>query len=225
MIPVARGLSDGELAGELAARLGVAWHRAPELGAAAPRAQQAGAAAAINRRAQLVADLVRELAAVAAAHRGAAVEGPPAAGAEPAPEPAVVAPPVAAATAGAAAELEWLAIARAAGAAAARKVSGETTVEPSIVRPVRYPAKLFFVVARPAAAVADEAALTRRPSRGLVVGSFAESEGYVTVPGERGSLCPTAVFCGFHTVGEAEAYWSAIFPDAELLRLPRRRFR
>ena len=47
----------------------------------------------------------------------------------------------------------------------------------------------------------------------------------MTVPGERGSLCPAAVFCGFHTVGEAEAYWSAIFPDAELLRLPRRRFR
>ena len=102
---------------------------------------------------------------------------------------------------------------------------GMLIIATSPLSPLRYLAKLFFVVARAAAAIAGEAAIVRRPSRGLVVGSFAESEGYVTVPGVRGSLCPAAVFCGFHTLCEAEAYWSAIFPDAELLRLPRRRFR
>ncbi len=82
------------------------------------------------------------------------------------------------------------------------------------------------MVAAAADAVAAELAVVGRPSRGLVAGSYCEAEGYVSVPGRCGTLAREAVFCGFHSHEEAEAYWAAALPGArELVRLPRRRFR
>ena len=68
----------------------------------------------------------------------------------------------------------------------------------------------------------------RRDSRGADAGlgarSFADAEGYVSLPGVRGQLDPVAIFCGFVSEAEAEAYWEAANPGVALLRIPRRRF-
>ncbi len=204
MIPAARGLTDGELAGEIAARLGVAWHLAPGHGAAAPRVQQDTAAAAADRRALLVAELVRELAAVA-------VLAP-----EPVPEPP--------AAADAEASADELATAQAAGTAAGQKLRGERTTVPPVNRARGYGAKQRFVIIQAAAVVADELAVRGRAHIGVVTGSYAEAEGYVCRPGTR-AIADEAIFCGFRSTAEAAVYWEAARPGEELPHLPRRRFR
>ena len=207
-------LTDDYLAAEVARRLRVATGR----GAAAPRGLHAGAAAAFARRQWLVEDLRLELALAAAEPRPA--EG------EPAPEPAAAAPAPAGAATAAAASAEELAIARAAGADAREKLAGRIAVVREVVRPRGYGAKGFFVIARCAAAVEQELAERRRPTAGLVTGSFVDAAGYVRIAGGRGlALAPEATFCGFRSLLEAEAYWEAACGDRELLRLPRRRSR
>ncbi len=109
-------------------------------------------------------------------------------------------------------------------------MTGAADVVPEVVRPARYPAKHFFVVVAVADSVAAELAKLRRPASGVVFGSYCEADGYVIVPGRRGTLAPESIFCGFHSHErshvEAEAYWAAAQPVArDLLRLPRRRFR
>ncbi len=127
---------------------------------------------------------------------------------------------------GGAVPAEWLWIAADAGRAARGKLEGLLAMVPEVLRPDRYPAKKYFVVAAAAGAVAAELAIVGRPSCGYVAGSYCEAEGYVSVPGRRGTLAREAVFCGFHSLEEAEAYWAAAQPEArELVRLPRRRFR
>jgi hypothetical protein len=200
MIVGAVALTDEELAAEVARRLGVATGR----GAAAPHGQQEEAAPAALRRVRLVDELRAELAEIAAV---AALAG------EPAPAAAAAAPPDAADA--------LLAIARAAGRAAAEKRAGLRDVVPAIERPRGYGTKQWFVVDTPAAAFRAAAAV---PSRGVVRGSFAEVEGYVSVPGARGRLDPGAIFCGFVSEAEAAAYWEAANPGVALLRIPRRRF-
>ena len=200
MIGGAAALTDEELAAEVARRLGVA--TGP--GAAAPPGQQEGAAPAILRRVQLVDELRAGLAEAAAA---AALAGGPA------PAAAAAAPPDAADA--------LLAIARAAGRAAAEKRAGRRDVVPAIERPRGYGTKQWFVVDTPTAAVRAAAGV---PSRGVVRGSFADAEGYVSLPGVRGRLDPAAIFCGFVSEAEAEAYWEAANPGVALLRIPRRRF-
>ena len=114
-----------------------------------------------------------------------------------------------------------LEIARAAGRAAAEKRTGRIDVVPKIERPRGYGTKQWFVVDTPCAAVA---AAVAAPTSGLVRGGFAEAEGYVALPGVRGALAPEAIFCGFVSLAEAEAYWEAARPGTALPRLPRRRF-
>ena len=201
MIGGAAALTDEELAAEVARRLGVATGQ----GAAAPRGQQEGAAPAVLRRVQLVEELRVGLAEAAAAAALAAWTLVPAA--------AAAAPPDAADA--------LLAIARAAGRAAAEKRAGRRDVVPAIERPRGYGTKQWFVVDTPAAAVSAAVAV---PPRGVVRGSFADAEGYVSLPGVRGQLDPVAIFCGFVSEAEAEAYWEAANPGVALLRIPRRRF-
>ena len=204
MTPAARELTDSELAREVAARLGVAWHRASGHGAAAPRARQETAAAAADSRARLVEELVRELAAVAAR------------AAEPVPEP-----PGAANARAIADELE---VARAAGAAAGQELRGERASVPAVFRARGYGAKQHFVIIRAAVQVADELATRRRAAAGVVRGSYAEAEGYVCRSGAR-AIADEAIFCGFRSRAEAVVYWEAAGHGEEVLPLPRRRFR
>ncbi len=76
------------------------------------------------------------------------------------------------------------------------------------------------MVDTPSAALAATAV---GPTRGVVWGSFSDAEGYVSLPGVR-ALAPEAIFCGFVSLSEAEAYREAARPGIPLLRLPRRRF-
>ena len=212
----AAALSSLELAAEVARRL-----QAPEgRGAAAPRDLEGRAAEELR----LVDDLCTALGVDVQAVREAAAFVPAALPpVEPQEEPEVgaAAPgPVGAVPA------EWLRIAADAGRAARGKLEGLLEVVPEVLRPDRYPAKKYFVAAAVAGTVAAELAVAGRPSCGYVAGSYCEAEGYVSVPGRRGTLAREAVFCGFHSHEEAEAYWAAALPGArELVRLPRRRFR
>jgi hypothetical protein len=212
----AAALSNFELAAEVARRLQAPAGR----GAAAPRDLEGRAAEELRLVDDLCAALevdvreVREAAAVVPAAL------PPA---EPREEPegAVAAPGPAGAV-----PAEWLRIATEAGRAARGKLEGLLVAVPEVLRPDRYPAKKYFVVAAAAGAVAAELAAAGRPARGYVVGSYCEAEGYVSEPGLRGTPAREAVFCGFHSLEEAEAYWAAAHREArELVRLPRRRFR
>jgi hypothetical protein len=194
----AAALTDEELAAEVARRLGVA--TGP--GVAAPPGQQERAA--VHRRRHLVGVLRAGLADAAAAAALAA---------GPAPAAAAAAPPDA--------DDALLAIARAAGRAAAEKRAGRRGTVPTIERARGYGTKQWFVVITPAAAVRAAAAV---PLRGVVRGSFADAEGYVSLFGVHGRLDPGAIFCGFVSEAEAIAYWEAANPGVALLRIPRRRF-
>ena len=119
---------------------------------------------------------------------------------------------------------EWLDIAAEAGRNARAKRAGELAVVPVVARPLRYPAKKFFVVVEAAEIVGEELARLRRLDAGVLHGSFAEAEGYVTLPGRRGELAAESIFCGFHSLEEAQLYWAEARPGEPLTRLPRRRF-
>lgn len=203
----ARQLSTEELVAEVTRRL----LEAPVHGGAAPRGQPAIAASTLATRRRLVAELQTQLLLAAAEGQDTTREPE-----EPSAAAAAATPPVPA---------EWIEKAREAGSAARDYLAGTVRALPRLERSGRYPAKKFFVVLRAAPQVEAELRAARRPATGIVHGCFAEAEGYVSEAGSRGTLATEAVFCGFHSEAEAVEYWGAAFPDVDLLRLPRRRFR